>query len=129
HKLSTEIEYIGFCILYQIPPQKHMVSLNDLDDLHAKLLELEKQGVQTLVLKKIIINLRNIFNRTNLIYSYFQTRNIGNNQKAVIKDHKKFLKHQSFDVKLLRNNLNLKSGNFRYALRLSIVSLVGLFIG
>src|SRR5690606_21144386 len=31
--------------------------------------------------------------------------------------------------KLLRNNLNLKSGNFRYALRLSIVSLVGLFIG
>ncbi|RZL45085.1 MAG: FUSC family protein, partial [Pedobacter sp.] len=70
HKLSTEIEYIGFCLIHQIEPRKHALSMKDLDDLKFKLDELEKQGVQVLILKKIIINLRHIYTRTNVIYSY-----------------------------------------------------------
>lgn len=130
HKLSTEIEYIGFCILHQISPQEHHISTDDLENLHNKLLELDKKGVQTLLLKKIFINLRNIFNRINLIYSYFKTqKNLDLHKKNALNDHEKFVKHQSFEFKLLKNNLNLGSGVFRFALRLSIVCLIGLFAG
>lgn len=129
HKLSTEIEYIGFCLIHQVEPRKHALTMQDLDELKAKLDELEKQGVKVLILKKIIINLRHIFTKTNVIYGYFDDKSFKNQPKSTINDRTKFVNHQSFDFKILRNNLNLESGTFRYALRLAIVLFTGYIIG
>lgn len=129
HKLSTEIEYIGFCLIHQIEPRKHALKLKDLDELKSRLDELEKDGVQVLILKKIIINLRHIFTRTNVIYSYFDDKASKNQPKSTITDRTKFVSHQSFDFKIIRNNLNLESSTFRYALRLAIVCLIGYIVG
>lgn len=129
HKLSTEIEYIGFCLIHQIEPRKHALNMKDLDELKSRLDELEKEGVQVLILKKIIINLRHIFTRTNVIYSYFDDKNSKHQPKSTITDRTKFVSHQSFDFKLLRNNLNLESSTFRYALRLAIVCFIGFLVG
>lgn len=129
HKLSIEIEYIGFCLIHQIEPRKHALSMKDLDELKLKLDELEKQGVQVLVLKKIIINLRHIYTRTNVIYGYFDDESSKHQPKSTITDRTKFVSHQSFDFKILRNNLNLESTTFRFALRLAIVCFIGYLVG
>lgn len=129
HKLSSEIEYIGFCLIHQIEPRKHTLTMQDLDDLKSRLDELENEGVQVLILKKIIINLRHIFTRTNVIFGYFDDETFKNQPKSDISDRTKFVNHQSFDFKLFRNNLNLQSGTFRYALRLAIVAFIGFMVG
>jgi uncharacterized membrane protein (TIGR01666 family) len=129
HKLSSEIEYIGFCLIHQVEPRKHSLTMQDLDDLKLRLDELENEGVQVLILKKIIINLRHIFTRTNVIFGYFDDETFKHQPKSEISDRTKFVNHQSFDFKLLKNNLNLESGTFRYALRLAIVAFIGYVIG
>jgi uncharacterized membrane protein (TIGR01666 family) len=129
HKLSIEIEYLGFCILHQIKPRKHSINIQDLDDLKQKLDDLEQQGVSVLVLKKILVNLRQIFNKVNVIFGYFNQEDFIKQTKSGSTDHQKFITHQSFDFKLFRNNLNLNSSNFRYALRLAIVAFIGFLAG
>lgn len=129
HKLSSEIEYIGFCLIHQVEPRKHTLTMQDLDDLKLRLDELENEGVQVLILKKIIINLRHIFTRTNVIFGYFDDESFKHQPKSEISDRTKFVNHQSFDFKLLKNNLNLESGTFRYALRLAIVAFIGYMVG
>jgi len=37
--------------------------------------------------------------------------------------------HQSFDLSIIKNNLNLKSGVFKFSLRLAFVCLLGFYIG
>lgn len=129
HKLSSEIEYIGFCLIHQVEPRKHTLTMQDLDDLKLRLDELENEGVQVLILKKIIINLRHIFTRTNVIFGYFDDETFKHQPKSEISDRTKFVNHQSFDFKLFKNNLNLESGTFRYALRLAIVAFIGYLVG
>lgn len=129
HKLSAEIEYIGFCLIHQIKPRKHAIKIEDLDDLKFRLDKLEKQGIQVLVLKKILVNIRHIFSKTNAIFGYFDKESFIKQPKSGSKDHDKFVNHQRFDYKLLKNNLNFQSGTFRFSLRLAIVALIGFIIG
>ncbi|MEO5910406.1 MAG: FUSC family membrane protein [Pelobium sp.] len=128
-KLSEEIEYIGFCLIHQEKPKSNRMQLSELDDLKRKIDELEKSGINTLILKKILINLRNIFIRTAHIFTYFgkQTKELQGGSSP--SELSKFVSHQSFDWKILRNNLNLKSNVFRFSLRLAIVCLVGFYVG
>lgn len=130
HKLASEIEYIGFCLINQVKPRKYAVKIEDLDKLKKQLDDLEKAGISVLVLKKILVNLRHIFSKTNTIFSYFDNDNSFIKQaKSGSTDHDKFVTHQSFDIKLFRSNLNLMSGNFRYALRVSLVVFTGYLVG
>lgn len=128
-KLSVEIEYIGFCLIHQEKPKQNRMQLSELDNLKLKIDELEKSGVPTLILKKILINLRNIFTKVNNIFTYFgkQTQELQGNSSP--SELSKFVSHQSFDWKIFRNNLNLKSNVFRFSLRLAIVCLVGFYVG
>ena len=127
-KVSSQIEYIGYCLIHQEKPSKNYITLQDLDNLKLNIDELEKSGISTLILKKILINLRNIFNRTNDIINYFdkETKDLKGTSPT---DLSRFVNHQSFDFSILKNNLNLKSGVFKYSLRLAIVCLLGFYIG
>ncbi len=127
-RMSLEIEYIGSCLIHSTIPKKHIVTSEDLDELKNKINLLEQEGVSVLVLKKIFINLRHIHNRLDIIYSYFREENI-KNHSAFSSDYAKFVNHQNFEFKLFKNNLNLESGHFRYALRFSIVAFIGYIIG
>lgn len=127
-KLSSQIEYIGYCLIHQEKPSKSYITLADLDDLKLKIDALEKEGVSTLILKKILINLRNIFNRTNDIINYFgkETKDLKSTSPTELS---RFVNHQSFDLSIFKNNLNLDSGIFKYSLRLALVCLFGFFVG
>lgn len=76
------------------------------------------------VLKKIIINIRNLVNRIDRIYDYFNNKNV----KKQSTDLSKFVEQYEFDWSQFRNNLTLKSDYFRHALRLSIVMTIGFLI-
>ncbi len=128
-QLSKEIEYIGFCLIHQEKPIKHAISLKDLEELKLKLDELEKAGIPTFILKRVLINLRNIFNRTIVIFNYFEKETKELKSNSTPSELSRFVNHQSFDFKIFRNNLNFKSGIFKYSLRLAIVCLLGFFIG
>ena len=128
-KLSTEVDYIGYCLIHQEKPQRHAISIKDLDELKLKLDEFEKTGVSTFILKKILINLRNIFNRTEVIYNYFEKETKDLRSTSTPLELSRFVNHQSFDFKIFKNNLNLKSGVFKFSLRLAIVCLIGFFVG
>ena len=127
-KVSSQIEYVGYCLIHQEKPKKNYITLQDLENLKLNIDELEKSEISTLILKKILINLRNIFNRLNDIINYFdkETKDLKSTSPT---DLSRFVNHQSFDFSILKNNLNLKSGVFKYSLRLAIVCLLGFYIG
>lgn len=127
-RMSLEIEYIGSCLIHSTVPKKHIVTAEDLDQLIRKVNLLEQKGVQVLLLKKIFINIRHIHNRLDVIYSYFTEKDL-KNHSAFSSDYEKFVNRQNFEFKLFKNNLNLESGHFRYALRFSIVAFIGYIIG
>ncbi|RKD14483.1 hypothetical protein BCY91_08410 [Pelobium manganitolerans] len=128
-KVADEIEYIGFCLTYQQKPVVKHVSIEDLDDLKNRLDVLEQQGTSTLILKKILINLRNIYQKTVDIFTYFGKETVETKGGTSPSELSRFVSHQSFDWKIFRNNLNLSSGVFRYSLRLAIVCLIGFTVG
>lgn len=76
------------------------------------------------VLKKILINVRNLVNKIDGVYGYFNVKKV----KTSTKDLSKYVESYEFDRSKLRNNLTLKSDYFRHALRLSIVMTIGFFI-
>lgn len=127
-KISSQIEYVGYCLIHQEKPIKGYITLKDLDDLKLKIDDLENKGVSTLILKKILINMRNIFNRTIDIINYFdkETKDLKSSSPTELS---RFVNHQSFDLSIIKNNLNLKSGVFKFSLRLAIVCLLGFYIG
>lgn len=76
------------------------------------------------VLKKILINIRNLVNKIDGIYGYFNVKKVKTNTR----DLSKYVESYEFDRSQFRNNLTLKSDYFRHALRLSIVMTLGYFI-
>jgi uncharacterized membrane protein (TIGR01666 family) len=78
-----------------------------------------------LVLKRTVVNIRNLFTDLDNIEQYFET---GVKRKKSGVDHSYFVSHQSLDPKILRDNLNLESAGFRHAVRVSLACLVGFLI-
>jgi len=80
---------------------------------------------QKLVLRRIIVNIRNLLADLRNIEEYFET---GIKRKKTNVDHSHFVTHQSLDPKILWNNLNLSSVAFRHSIRVSIACIVGYII-
>lgn len=128
-QLATEINYIGFCLVHQEKPKKNSIYLHNLDALKAKIDALEQTGESVFILKKILINLRNIFSRTHDILKYFEKQTQDLKSDATPLELSRFVNHQKFDLRLFRENLNLKSTVFKFSLRLAIVSIIGFYVG
>lgn len=128
-KIAAEVDYVGYCLIHQEKPSQVFVSIQDLELLKAKIDLLEKEGEHVLILKRILINLRNIYHQVKEIIAYFEK------ETEHIKPHKsnielsKFVSHQNFSFTAFKNNLNFQSSVFRFSLRLAIVCLLGFFIG
>ena len=82
---------------------------------------LEHQPNQ-LVMKKIIVNIRNLLTDLNNILQYFD-RDIKRKRSTV--DHSHFISHQPLHPGIIWNNLTLESSVFRHAIRVSLACLLG----
>jgi uncharacterized membrane protein YccC len=80
---------------------------------------------EKLVLRKIVVNIRNLLIDLDNIEQYFET---GIKRKKSGGDHSHFISHQSLDPKIFRDNLNLQSSGFRHAVRVSLACVIGFLI-
>lgn len=128
-KLANELENLGFSIMSNTVPQKLHDFQPELENLKLAIDRVEQEyGINNLVLKKILINIRNIVDRIRKIYNYFDSKQLAKEQLRNQGDLIKFVSHQEFDLKSLRNNLSLNSTIFRHSLRVAIGCLIGYLV-
>ncbi|HVG42919.1 MAG TPA: FUSC family membrane protein [Chitinophagaceae bacterium] len=83
-----------------------------------------KEGTSNLVLKKLLVNMRNLQQRLNDVTLYFDSSNKSGGRTSS-REYTRFVSHQSFGVKLLLNNFSLESSIFRHSLRVAIACITG----
>ena len=122
-QMSVEITHIGNNLHnheYKSASKHFIPTLNALKD---KVDELEKQGIKVHVLKRILINLRNISNRIERIHGYkLSAQQLPKERSAELR---KFVQPQTIDWNLFKANLTLDSNHFRHAIRMAIICMAG----
>jgi len=128
HCISNELDLLASQLTAdeEIRPSKDF--LKELNNLKAAIDEVETSyQLPNLVLKKILINIRNMVRRTEKVFSYATDGGVNEGIRSQ-KDLPKFVSHQEIDFKLFRDNLSLNSTTFRYAVRMAIVCLLGFVV-
>ncbi|MES2689161.1 MAG: FUSC family membrane protein [Bacteroidota bacterium] len=119
-QVAEELEHIGLNIhnhTYATPVHQFGPKLALLKQ---KLDETELQyGVSTHMLKRVLINLRNIAARLDRVYEYKNTLHQLPEQRS--RELVKFTVAQDYSFKLLRANLTKGSTHFRHAIRLAFI--------
>ncbi|WP_423148283.1 FUSC family membrane protein [Rubrolithibacter danxiaensis] len=124
-KVAEELNHLSLKLLSNEIPEPLNNFQSDLEKLKTEIDKVESEfGLNNLVLKKILINVRNIVNRIQKIYSYFQLKLLSADQTKNL-ELSQFVSHNEFDYKLFRENLTFESGIFRHSVRVAIVSVIG----
>jgi len=105
------------------------------EDIEGKLIDLKIKvdahiaatGSSSLVLKRLLVNMRNLHQRLKDVALYFNTGSITKG-RTPSKEYRRFVSHQSFNSQLLFNNFSLKSSIFRHSLRVCIACITGFAI-
>lgn len=119
--IARELENMGFDINANERPRSMQDFKHQLEDLKSRIDQIENN----LVLKKILINVRNMVGRIENMYSYFRKNGLENVGVSNEKDLGRFVKTQTIDLKLFIENLSFKSSIFRHSLRVAIVAVIG----
>jgi uncharacterized membrane protein YccC len=81
-----------------------------------------------MMLKKILVNLRNLGEKVDEILKYFDKRTAHQGTLRSSKEYSKFVSHQKITGAVLKNNLTFKSSIFKHSLRVMIACGVGFTI-
>ncbi|GAA4309343.1 FUSC family membrane protein [Mucilaginibacter gynuensis] len=123
HKMADEVDNIAFMVLSNIR-YKRLTDFNpDLENLKLKIDEI---STHNLVLKKILINLRDLNQKIVNIHNYYMSTSsklLFEKQGNV--EYSKFVTHQDFAAHIFFDNFTWNSAAFRHALRVALVCLVG----
>jgi uncharacterized membrane protein (TIGR01666 family) len=125
--IANELDNIGFAIQSNSSYKKKYDLIPELIKLKSTIDAAGEGDKSVLILKKILVNLRNTGERVDLGYRCII--------KTIIKrkirsddDYSKFVSHQKIDGTVFKNNLTLKSSVFRHSLRMMISCIVGYII-
>ncbi|MGK6349671.1 FUSC family membrane protein [Parapedobacter sp. DT-150] len=124
-RVANELEHLGYQLNANKIPKALYQFKTDIDRIRAAIDQVEKaHQLNTLPLKKVLINIRNLIQRIDGMYAYFdmESKNTFRREEA---DHSRFIEHKELDLKQLRENLTLKSTLFRHAIRMSLVMGIG----
>lgn len=128
-QLANELDQIGLTV--QLPfSQPEPTRLKPLlDDLKQSIDALGDQEGSTLVLKKVLVNLRNIRQRLTTIRANL-TQPIPATDDAPDDDpqYGRFVSHQEIDLASLRDSLTTDSLVFRHSVRVALAMLLGFVI-
>ena len=83
-------------------------------------------SIHKIVLKKILINLRDLSTNIHHIFNYYNSRSsktLLENPNQV--EYSKFVTHQDYAPRIFFDNLSFSSASFKHALRVSLVCLIG----
>ena len=125
--VADELDNIGFAIQSNSSYKKSYDIISGLKKLKIDIEIIGGKNKNVFILKKILVNLRNIAERVNGLTNYFggaiTNRELGSNS-----DYSKFVSHQKIDGTVFRNNLTFKSSIFSHSIRMTITCIVGYII-
>jgi len=125
-RIGNELEHLSYQINANRRPKALYNFQHDLDRIWAAIEKIDKEHqINTLPLKKVLINIRNLIQRINNIYGYFDLAITDNSFRKEETDLSRFIEHQRIDFKQFRENLTLESTLFRHAVRMAIVMAIG----
>lgn len=133
NKVAESLEEIAFSLKTGGVPSFSPALVNDVTKLKEAITRLENNQTQSyptlglIALKNIEVNIENILGRVKTIHSYFNKKEKKNLKRRDI-DVKKFVTKQSFEAKLLIENLTFNSSIFRHSVRVAIVMLIGFIV-
>ncbi|MEO9147662.1 MAG: FUSC family membrane protein [Ginsengibacter sp.] len=125
--LVTEMDNIGEAIQAGSTYQKGFNLISELNVIKEKIDNLQSSG-STIMLKKILVNLRSLGEKTDEILKYFIEDTTGKGNLRSRREYSRFVTHQKINGSVLRNNLTFQSSVFRHSLRMMITCGVGFFI-
>ena len=128
NKIAGELDNIGLAIQSNSVYKKQYELIPELDKLKAKIDELTETHNSKLVLKKILVNLRNLGERVDELTNYFLASKHVKRKLYSDNDYARFVSHQQIDLSLFRNNMHLESSVFRHSLRMMITCVAGFLI-
>lgn len=126
--IAQELDDIGLAIQSNRTYKKQYDLISDLDALKSKVDALEDKSNSNLVLKKILVNLRNLGGHIDELVNYFSLTISPKGRVRSKSDYSKFVSHTEIDFVIFKNNLTLSSGVFRHALRMTLTCLAGFVI-
>jgi uncharacterized membrane protein (TIGR01666 family) len=126
--LADETDRIALAIQSNSYYKKQYHLLPVLDALKVKIDALEDSNNSNLVLKKILVNLRNLGERTDELMNYFKAGTIARRNLRTDTDYAKFVSHQVISASVFMSNLSLDSAVFRHSLRMMITCITGFII-
>jgi uncharacterized membrane protein YccC len=131
HRMAHELSNVGYAVISN-SEYKTMVSFEaDLEQLKTKIDALGKteSATSNLVLKKVLVNLRDLNKKISSINHYHNSRSAKKLMENPYKvEYDKFVGHQDYAPAILLDNLTLQSNTFKYAVRVAVVCLVGFTI-
>ncbi|MDN4164001.1 FUSC family membrane protein [Cytophagales bacterium LB-30] len=121
-QMAHELDQLAISLHDQSPVLKPRNFEPRLAFLKKRIDALESQGHNTLLLKKILVNLRNIGERILQMYAYQQADlPISSIDASKGLELSKFVQHESHSWESLRSHISFRSAYFRYAIRLALV--------
>ncbi len=128
-KMADELEQVGYMVLSNNRYKNLRNFMPELEQLKQKIDTIgNEKDTSTLVLKKILINLRDLNKEIENIWTYYHasaSKVLIERQSRPDPEYSKFVSHQDYDWHIFFDNFNLQSGAFKHALRVSLVCLVG----
>jgi len=124
-KIVSELNAVGIAIETNTSFRKKFDYDEEVRQLKREVDVLAVQSADKLVLKKIIVNIRNLFTGLVTIEEYFE-QNV--KRKKTRGNHSHFVSHQSMHPRVFLDNLSLPSSSFRHAVRVSLACLAGFII-
>jgi uncharacterized membrane protein YccC len=125
-EIAAELDAIGMAIESNSDLKQQEDLLSTLENLKAAIDDLNGKTVaSTIVLKKILVNLRGLAERSDNFYEYFK-KEIVTELPSI--DHSRFITSHKLDPKILSNNITIRSSIFRHSIRLSAACTIGFIL-
>jgi uncharacterized membrane protein YccC len=129
-ELALELDSIGFAVQANRPLRSGNQFSRQLEHLKTRIDAVGEQekGTSNLVLKKLLINLRNLTQRLTDVLNYFHTESAELPTRHTEQEYMRFVSHQDFDLKALRDNLTFSSAIFRHSVRMLLAGGVAFLV-
>ncbi|GAA4012394.1 FUSC family membrane protein [Hymenobacter fastidiosus] len=128
-QLALELDNIGLAIQANRPYRSHADLPGQLERLRQRTDAVSARHPEAshIVLRKILVNLRNLTQRVRDILNYFDDQAVAPARGGAT-EYNQFVSHQDFELKVLRDNLTFSSAVFRHSVRMMLACLVGYIV-
>lgn len=126
-RMAEAIDQAGLAIQSNRKEVTEYAWLPELDNLKARIDAMD-DGSSSIILKKILVNLRQIGEMIQQINLYFKGIGPKRHDLGTEQDFSKFVTHQVINPLIFFNNLSINSAAFRHALRMSLTCLLAYLV-